>query len=67
MRGLALGEYGTIRSTNLNLVTALERADHRVEDGLDNDFAVAPRQVARTGHFFTRSAFVIFSIPPLTA
>src|ERR1035438_4082519 len=49
---IALANTERPKAANLNLVAALERADHRVEDRLDNDFAVAPRQVARAGHLF---------------
>ena len=47
------GDPGSDRRAEAALLASVkERAEHRVEDGLDNDFAVAPRQVARTGHFF---------------
>src|ERR1035437_3228935 len=49
---IALADAERPKAANLNLVAALERADHRVEDRLDNHLAVAPRQVARAGHLF---------------
>src|SRR6185312_10589006 len=39
------------KAANLDLVAGLQRMDHGIEDRLNNDLAVAPRQISETGHF----------------
>src|SRR6185437_9980665 len=39
------------KAANLDLVAGLQRMDHGIEYRLNNDLAIAPRQISETGHF----------------
>uniref|UniRef100_E6PYC7 Uncharacterized protein n=1 Tax=mine drainage metagenome TaxID=410659 RepID=E6PYC7_9ZZZZ len=58
--GLRVAPYARIPLPNpkrakpayLDLVPGLQRAYHRIKDGLHNHLAIAPRQIADLGHLF---------------
>src|ERR1700751_661544 len=54
---LALTDPEASESPNLDLVSRLERADHRVEDGVDNHLAVAPGKIANLRDFLNQFCF----------
>ena len=55
--GIPLTDAERPKTSNLNFVSALQSADHRAEDGLNNDFAITSRQVTQAGYLFYQVCF----------
>ena len=51
---IALTDAETAKAANLDFVTGFQRADHGIEDGLDDGLGDAQRQIAQLGHFLNK-------------
>src|SRR5271154_633722 len=51
---LPLADAKAAKSANLDLVARFECADHGIENGVDNYFAITPCQVSKLRHFLNQ-------------
>jgi hypothetical protein len=63
--GLALPGAEAAKATNLDLVAYPKRAHDAVEDGLDDDFTILPRQLREAGDFIDQISFCHMRLAPL--